>query len=152
MGLDNGIVIKPKTKKGTDFLENHFSENREKYYSEPTYEFAYFRKCWNIRRRFFDIYDELDSAIANNHDNEKDYSFEFAIEDIPVLVEKVFKYFLEEDNWEYDGICSQVFSWTEEIGSIAYAIRDLRFFYEDAVESEDGITDEDIEIYFYDSY
>ena len=150
MGLDNGILIKPKTEKGAKFLEENFAHIKEKYCSEPTYEFAYFRKCWNIRARFFEIYRELESTIANDNDNE--YHLSFAIEDIPVLVEKVFKYFLIEENWEYDGICSQVFNWTEEIDSIAYAIRNLRFFYEDATDPEDGITDEDVECYFYDSY
>ena len=96
MGLDNGIIIKPKTEKGADFLKKYFKENREIYYSEPSYEFAYFRKCWNIRARFFEIYSELESTIANKNTNE--YHLSFAIEDIPVLIAKVFKYFLIEEN------------------------------------------------------
>lgn len=148
IGLDNGIIIKPKTEKGTNFLETYFKENKEAYYTEPTYEFAYFRKCWNIRARFFEIYSKLKSTIAN----EDDYHFYFAIEDIPTLVEKVFKYFLIEENWEYDGACSQVFSWEVELRALAEAIRDLRLFYEYATDPEDGITDADIECYFYDSY
>lgn len=148
MGLDNGIVIKPKTEKGMNFLETYFYGNKETYYTEPAYEFAYFRKCWNIRARFFEIYSELKSATVNK----SDYYFNFAIEDIPTLIKKVFKYFLIEENWEYDGVRSQVFSWEVELSALAETIRDLRLFYEYAMDSEDGITDADVEIYFYDSY
>jgi len=142
MGLDNGIIITDKTKKGEDFLKRHFSDNYSPYLSE--YEFGYWRKCWNIREKFLD-----DFNIDKN-----EQLIHFKISDIPSIINTL-KYFLDENNWEYNGRTSLVFNWYEEIASIANAIRDLYLFYDyidEGADNEDDVTDEDFEIYFYDSY
>ena len=144
MGLDNGLMIKPKTIKGEKYLERYFHTLKDKYSDETEYEFGYWRKCWNIRAKFFDDfdYDEIDGAIY------------FKIEDIPQIINTL-KYFLNEDNWEYDGNISQVFDWITEVASIANTMRDLYLFYEyidEGADNEDDVSDEDFTIYFYDSY
>ena len=142
MGLDNGIIIKGKNEFAKSYLEEHFSYLKE--YSDA-YEFGYWRKCYNIRKRFIDTF---------NYDYEKG-EIRFTIKDIPKIIE-VLKYFLNEDNWIMgnafnNGSC--VFGWVEELPSIASAIRDLAFFYNDGYYGDEiELTDEDFEIYFYDSY
>lgn len=142
MGLDSGIIIKHKTKAGEEFLKKNF-KHLEENYAPGEYEFGYWRKCWNIRERFFDVF----------RDRIEDHNWveiEFKLSDIPMIVNKVLKYFLDEDNWEYEGCYSQVFTWIEELPSIATAMRDLTIFYEMVIEEE--LSDEDFEISFYDSY
>lgn len=140
MGLDNGIVIRPKTEKGRSYLERNFPGNRD----GGKYDFGYWRKCWNIREKFIDDF---------NYDKEEQVIV-FEIKDIPAIIETL-KYFLNENNWVYDGHTSSIFNWYEEIPSIAIAINDLyRFvdYIDEGADNEDDVTDEDFEIYFYDSY
>lgn len=144
MGLDNGITIKPKTKKGEEYLERYFHTLKDKYSNKTEYEFGYWRRCRNIRAKFIDDF---------NYDKEKQ-KIKFKIEDIPQIIETL-KYFLNEDNWEYNGYTSQIFIWIEEVASIANAMHDLYLFYEhidEGADNEDDVTDEDFEIYFYNSY
>ena len=136
MGLDNGIIIRGKTEKGTNYLVNNFSNCYDKYIE--CFEFGYWRKCWNIREKFIDDF---------GYDTERQ-EIKFELDDIPLIVETL-KYFLNEDNWEYGDCYSQVFSWIEELPSIANAIQDLWRFYDNL---DNELTDEDFEIYFYDSY
>jgi hypothetical protein len=142
MGLDNGIIIKAKTKKGNSYLERYFDWLESS--NESKYEFGYWRKCWNIRGKFIDDfkYDRKNCLIT------------FKISDIPAIINTL-KYFLKKENWEYNGKTSLVFNWYEELPSIANAIRDLYLFYDyidEGADNEDDVTDEDFEIYFYDSY
>lgn len=144
MGLDNGLMIKPKTIKGVTFLDTYFHKLKDNYSDEIEYKFGYWRKCWNIRAKFIDTfdYDKIENAIY------------FQIRDIPRIIETL-KYFLNEDNWEYNGNTSLVFNWYEEVASIANAMHDLYLFYEyidEGADNKDDVTDEDFIIYFYDSY
>ena len=147
MGLDNGVTIKGKTEKGEKFLKKYF-KHAEEDYLPGYYEFGYWRKCWNIRARFFEY-------LPNSGEEDELYYY-FSIEDIPTIVDKVLKYFLDEDHWEYNDCHSQIFTWAEELPSVACAIKDLRDFYELCTSEEEDdigeVTDTDFEIYFYDSY
>lgn len=139
MGLDNGIVIRGKTEKGTNYLKNNFSSCYDKYIG---FEFGYWRKCWNIRRKFIDDF---------GYDTERQ-EIKFELDDIPLIIETL-KYFLNEDNWEYGECYSQIFSWIEELPSIANAMQNLWRFYDNLdIDPDNELTDEDFEIYFYDSY
>lgn len=142
MGLDNGIIIKGRTKKGRQFLERHFHYLQDNIV--VGYEFGYWRKCWNIREKFIDDF---------KYDKEN-CEIKFELDDIPAIIDTL-KYFLNEDNWDYNGSTSLVFNWYEEIASIANAIRNLYLFYDYidvGADNEDDVTDEDFDIYFYDSY
>ncbi len=141
MGLDNGIIIKPRTEKGRRFLERYFHHLLDDIFSG--YEFGYWRKCWNIREKFIDDF---------KYDKEN-CEIKFELDDIPAIIGTL-KYFLNEENWEYNGRTSLVFNWYEEIANIANTIHDLYFFYDyiDEDDDEDDVTDEDFDIYFYDSY
>lgn len=142
MGLDNGIIIKGRTEKGRRFLENHFHYLQDNIFAG--YEFGYWRKCWNIREKFIDDF---------KYDKEN-CEIKFELDDIPAIIDTL-KYFLNEDNWDYNDSTSLVFNWYEEIASIANAIRNLYFFYDYidvGADNEDDVTDEDFDIYFYDSY
>ena len=142
MGLDNGITIRARTEKGKDYLEKYFINNSR--YSIDEYEFGYWRKCWNIRQKFIDDF---------GYDEEKQLII-FELDDIPAILNTL-KYFLNEDNWEYNGNHSVIFNWYEEVASIANAINDLYTFYANidvGENNENDVTDEDFEIFFYDSY
>lgn len=129
-----------KTVRGKKFLNEWFKHN-EYEYDPDKYEFLYFRKCWNIRERFIEVF-------RDKYDSEK-CQINLTIPDIYTVVEKVLKYFLIEENWYRDNSGS-MWEWHQELRTIALGIQDLREFMEYA--DEYLITDDDIEIYFYDSY
>ena len=134
IGLDNGIIIKGKNKKGQEFIKS-----RENSWNE--YELGYWRKCWNIRSKFIDDF---------KYNKEKQI-IHFSLEDIDKIIDTL-AYFLVKDNWEYEGQTSTVFSWEEEIPSIAQAIKNLYDLKEEIYYMDEKITDADIDFYFYDSY
>ena len=57
MGLDNGLVIKGKTLRGKEVLVEDF-DYLEKY--NGCYELGYWRKCWNIREKFLEVFSKKD--------------------------------------------------------------------------------------------
>lgn len=145
MGLENGIVVVPKTDKGRDFLITYYPSttmaetiNHENPWKEEC-EFVYWRKCFNIRNKFV-------QEFRNEYDEEKQ-EIKFSYTDIPRIM-RILKYFLEEDNWEENGY--SIWAWHERIIGIAEAIH---YFYVllEGIYSE-KICSKDIEIYFYDSY
>ena len=146
MGLENGLVVIPKTEKGKDFLESFYpsslideAEWKENPWNKE-WDFTYWRKCWNIRSKFLqefhDKYDEDKQEIV------------FTLKDIPRII-LTLKYFLKAKNWEVDG--NSIWEWHEGLPQIAEAIHYLWVLLDHGYERE-RITDEDIEIYFYDSY
>ena len=145
MGLDNGIIIRARTEKGKDYLERYFIKlKNDSSYSIDEYRFGYWRKCWNIRQKFIDDF---------GYDKEKQCII-FELDDIPAIINTL-KYFLDENNWVYNGNHSAIFNWYEEVASIANAINNLYRFYDSidvGADNEDDVTDEDFKIYFYDSY
>ena len=140
MGLDSGITIKGKTSAGKLFLEQIFESNYDKYHDN--YDFGYWRKCWNIRERFYDVFKNR----ITDHNN---CNLELSIEDLLTFKNDVLIYFLNPDNWVYNEKSSQIFSWEEELTSISKSICDIYYFLGDL---EENFTDEDFEIEFYDSY
>ena len=140
MGLDNGIMMRGKTKKGRIFLKNYFPEWLDRYYTtteEEIYEVTYWRKYWNLRSLMFDN----GFGINGSHCNLK-------IADLPVIIEKVIKPFLNEDYWNENP--NSIWDWEEAIKNLGGNVFNLRHLMR-AVEQEE-ITDDDIEIWFYDSY
>ena len=140
MGLDSGITIKGKTTAGKLFLEQYFEQNYDNYCDN--YDFGYWRKCWNIRERFYDVFKDR----IMNHNN---CNLELSIEDLLTFKNDVLIYFLNPDNWVYNSARSTVFSWEEELTSISNSICDIYYFLDSI---EENFTDEDFEIEFYDSY
>ena len=142
MGLDNGIIIKPKTEKGFDFLNKYYHEEINKSYSPGEYEIVYWRKCWNLRGRMLEVFRD------NPSDNDG-YKTSLSIVDLKKVVELVLKYFLNEKNWnnEYG---QSIWEWKTMLRNIADEIFEIRRFLDNV--KEEGIQEEDLEIYFYDSY
>ena len=140
MGLDLGIVIKPKTEAARKYLKNEFASNRDEYSTGITYEFGYWRKTWNIRRRVIDVFE------LPNHD---DANMTMTLDQLKIFKDEVLEFFLDKDHWEYKGETSLVFSWEVELVPIAMAIRDITLFFEYL---DDNLTDKDFLIQFYDSY
>lgn len=138
IGLDNGLIIKPKTTDGASFLAENFPGLKEHYSSEEKYKFGYWRKCWNLRARFFEYFPPEYS---------ESYHIYLTIGDLIVVIEKVLKYFLDENNWDR---ADSIWEWEIQLPHIAETIRDLRFFLQDI--KDEGLGNEDFEIYFYDSY
>lgn len=142
MGLDNGIIIKGKTMKGFDFLNNYYHDDITDAYSPGDYEIAYWRKCWNIRGRMFEVF--KDNITAKD-----DYKMHLSLVDLKKVVELVLKHFLDEKNWDSE-YGQSIWLWEEQIRNIADQIYKIRHFLE--LVEEEEIKDEDLEIYFYDSY
>lgn len=138
MGLDNGLIIKPKTPKGEEFLKENFSYLLDTFSSEVKCEFGYWRKCWNIRARFFGYFPP---------DKANDSYTYFTFGDLIVIIEEVLKYFLDEKNWDRS---NTIWDWEVQLPHIAETIQNLRFFLQEV--KEEGLSNEDFSIYFYDSY
>jgi hypothetical protein len=145
MGLDNGFVIKAKTERAKEFMEGNFYSFKVDWYdTDSDYEFGYFRKCWNIR-------DGLRSYVFKDRFKDNGYTY-FTIEDIPEIIAGL-KYFLDEDNWDND---ESIWEWYVALNRISDAIYRLYRFYDIKKELEAygewDLSDDDFEMYFYDSY
>jgi len=138
MGLDNGLIIKGKTIKGKEYLKKNFSYLRDDDDATNEYELGYWRKCWNIRNRAISA--ELAEDGTSKH---------LTLEDLYDFVENVLKYYLNEDNWNRDN-SSSIWSWDVGLKSIANCIFNIRRLLEDYDYGD--ISNEDFDIYFYDSY
>ena len=147
MGLDNGLMIKAKTLDASRYLEANFEDLRDRFCSDgPAYEFWYGRKDWNVRAKFLSVF----------HDKEYDGSggdIYLTIADL-VQVREIFKYFLDEKHWYEDRDrafgSGSIWTWEQSLRSTAEAIYNITRFLEDVYDEE--FTDEDFEIWFYDSY
>ena len=140
IGLDIGIIIKPKTEAAREYLKNEFPENRDEYSTGIKYEFGYWRKTWNIRQRVIDVFE------LPNHD---DANLTMTLDQLKIFRDEVLEFFLDKDHWVYKNEYSHVFSWEVELVPIANSIRDITLFFEYL---DDDLTDDDFEIRFYDSY
>jgi hypothetical protein len=137
MGLDSGLLIKPKTVAGGIFLAENFGYCQDEYLSGviPVYEFAYFRKCWNIRHAM------LITGLAADADD-----YELKIADLEKVV-LIMKYFLDENHWDTS---ESIWEWYVQVPAIADTIKKIRLFL-DYLDGED-LDDRDFSIVWYDSY
>jgi hypothetical protein len=139
MGLDNGLIIKPKTERAYNFLKKNFPHlQQNSYYYEFYWEFCYYRKCWNIRSRFFEF------NYAQDEDEQK-----LAISDLPVVLNKIIKYFLIEDNWDNN---DSIWSYNEIKPSLKRQVHDIQKFLDLLEKETEKFSEDDFEIFFYDSY
>lgn len=141
MGLDNGIVVKAKTLRGSRFLEKYFSY-LDKF--DGGYELAYWRKCYNVRGKILE-------CVKNAYDAG---DFELDTTDL-VQVLEVMKYFLDKEHWYEDG--GSIWTWEEQLRNTANIIYNITRFLEyiedgDGDVPEDEVSAEDFEITWYDSY
>ena len=141
MGLDNGIIVKAKTLRGSKFLEKYFS-NLDK--DGPTYELAYWGKCYNVRSKIL--------LYADNAHNAGEDKLNLA--DL-VQVLEIMKYFLIKDHWCEDG--GSIWTWEEQLRNTADIIYNLTRFSEYLEDGEgdypeDEISEDDFDIIWYDSY
>lgn len=120
-------------------MGENFDHLKCTYISEPAYEFLYARKCCNIRSKFFEC------GFAEDGTTKRIY-----IKDLPTVIDKVLKYFLEEDNWRVDG--DSIWEWYTMLPQIADAINHLKIFLEDLQYEDEEYTEDDFYIGFYDSY
>lgn len=148
IGLDNGFYLRGKTEKGAKFLREVCTFLTEDNY-EPvkTYELAYFRKCYNIRRKTIDVlktlgykYDECGDCIN------------IKIADMFHIVEDVFKFFLDEENWNIYSLGGSIWNWHITVPSIAEGIKEIRLFLDYLEDDEEVFTEDDFEFYFLDSF
>lgn len=141
MGLDNGIIVKAKTLRGSRFLEKYFS------YLDKLgngYELAYWRKCYNVRSKILEW-------VKNAYDAGE---FELNLTDL-VQVLDVMKYFLDKEHWYEEG--GSIWTWEEQLRNIADVIYNVTKFVEYLEDGEgdlpeDEVSAEDFEILWYDSY
>ena len=151
MGLDNSIIIRARTQKAAEFLKNF--KDLELEYEPGEYEFAYWRKCYNIRNRFLRVFDNKDYDGNGG-------TFPLKLKDLNKAVEQVLKYFLNEENWnEYGFLDGSIWSWSEilpHLGKQIYNIRRflemIEYYNEDVERKKDKLKNKDFEIFFVDSY
>lgn len=161
MGLDNGIYVEAKNHRAEEWLEefvNAIYPNMDSYVNAEgitAYEFAYWRKCYNIRRMILDTFKDKE------YDGQGGEMYFDSKEDLERVI-NVLKFFLNEDNWNevlenngfYDGGC--IWDWHVAIRSLANQIFLIREFLialtEEEEDEEDPITINDFNIYFEDSY
>jgi len=140
MGLDNGFEIRGKSYDGDEFLEEFgqsYPDFVKTYGSHKVYELAYWRKCYNIRHKMLDSFPQFVDAEGGK----------IKISELPKL-KGILTYFLKKKNWTEDG--SSIWTWEEQLPCIANQIFLITKLMEDI--EDEGITDDDIEIEFYDSY
>lgn len=141
MGLDNGIIVKAKTLRGSRFLEKYFSHLDK---LGNGYELAYWRKCYNVRSKILEW-------VKNAYDAGE---FELNLTDL-VQVLDVMKYFLDKEHWYEEG--GSIWTWEEQLRNIADVIYNVTKFVEYLEDGEgdlpeDEVSAEDFEILWYDSY
>ena len=149
MGLDNGLMIKGKTIAGKEFLRDYCIEMKADY-MPGWYELGYWRKCWNVRQRFLDVFEDKDYDGQGGE-------FNLTIAELIDVVEDVMKFFLEdEDRWNtYGGgimAGGSIWEWHQGIRTIVDCIRNVREFLIAYQMYEGELSDDDFEIEFYDSY
>lgn len=140
MGLDNGFDVRSKSYDGDQFLEE-FGQNHpefvKQYSTGKEYELAYWRKCYNVRHKMFNSFPQFEDAEGGT----------IKISELPKL-KGIMTYFLTKKNWHRDG--SSIWTWEQQLHNTANIIYLITEFMEDIKDA--GITDDDIEINFYDSY
>lgn len=140
MGLDNGLVIRAKSYDGNQFLEDFASYHPEFRFESyfGGYELAYWRKCWNVRNEFMLAFDQIEDGDGGI----------LSVADL-YTVKQIMISFLNKNNWDNLGSGS-IWTWEESLSNTARIIYLVTELIEDIDEA--NITDEDIEIEFYDSY
>lgn len=131
MGLDNGVHVKRTPISESISEMKQFEEDWIKKYN-LNYEVCYWRKCWNIRSRIFDV-------LTGSFDEE--YRITLTIEDVDRIAEVLQSF--NSDNWEDDGWSIWTFDDMEEI--LEQQISNLGTLKQLMLEYE-------LEVYFYDSY
>lgn len=134
MGLDNGICVK-NTEKSRALHEklNKFSDSD---YTErgSDYDFAYWRKCWNVREDILQLVREYDD----------EFSYTLAVEDVEKIIGILSNYNFQ--NWKCGGFLGSIWTWRDHkkinsrhIRQLKYLVRLMKRYPE-------------LEVYFYDSY
>ena len=131
MGLDNGIEVKRTPTSEVIAELEQFKQNWDKNNTLP-YEFAYFRKCWNVRGAI------IDSIEGGFNDNGETKLTKDDVRRIIVAL-KAFN----ADNWE-SGLGS-IWSWEEQEPHIQRYIGNLELLVE-------LMEHNDLDVVFYDSY
>lgn len=139
MGLENGLVVRAKSYKGDKFLEDFASkyQNFEFDTYDSGYELAYWRKCSNVRNVFMNAFEQIEDGnggILN-------------IADL-YTIKQIMISFLSKRKWNENG--GSIWSWEQSLSNTAKIIYLVTELIEDI--NNVGITDDDIEIEFYDSY
>ena len=138
MGLDNGWIVKAKTIKGKQFLQDYFDYLKDEDSKFDEYEFGYMRKNWGIRT------DIIRNIFDRNGD---EYYYTFKLNQIENFI-SLLCYYFDEKHWRDEA--DSIWDWHVGIKQIADIIYNFRRLEEEAEAA--GITDEDLDMYFYDSY
>ena len=135
MGLDNGICVKnTEYSRAIHSKVNMFSDS---IYTErgADYEFAYWRKCWNVREEIIHILGGWEGDM---------YAYSLSIENVEKIIKVLSNYNFK--NWEYGGFLGSIWTWREHkkvngrhIRQLKYLVRLMKRYPE-------------LEVYFYDSY
>lgn len=122
MGLDNGIELKFKDSK---ILEHPadlpmWLKPLELSWEKGTFELAYWRKCWNVRRDILNV-------LNINKDYENDGLFKLTVSDVEQIIEVLKSY--NEENWDNsDGIVwasGSIWTFEEQKPHIEQQIKNL---------------------------
>ena len=130
MGLDNGITIRKVKKEDIPYFVKY--EDMSEYEKEPTFEIAYWRKCWGIRQAIADVL----------HSDAEYVDADIDREDIPALIEALVP-FLGKDYWDENA--DSIWEYDEQVANTRKVLINLFWLYT-------YMADHDVEVHFYDSY
>lgn len=161
MGLDNGIILKIKSKRAREFYKNFCEEtglrwsgdydSNTKNENEIKIEVCYWRKFWGFRNECFYI----------NLLNDEDYYYYNTVEQIKAVYSALEEY-TEKDYW-YDNENNSIWDYYEYLHIIYGSLGNLKMV-ENLIQeflrngfklrsNEDNYDEDvDIEVYMYDSY
>lgn len=131
MGLDNSIEVK-RTAFSTNLKELQpyaLSWDKKK---EFDFEFAYWRKCWNVRAAILNC---LEDPVDN-------YNEPLSVSDIDRIIEALKGF--NKNNWEDMG--SSIWTWQEQKPRLKEAIKNLKRLEELMIKYPE------LEVVFVDSY
>lgn len=131
MGLDNSIEVK-RTAFSTNLKELQpyaLSWDEKK---EFDFEFAYWRKCWNVRAAILNC---LEDPVDN-------YNESLSVSDIDRIIEALKGF--NKNNWEDMG--SSIWTWQEQKPRLKEAIKNLKRLKELMIKYPE------LEVVFVDSY
>ena len=139
MGLENGIVVIPKSKRAKEFCEDAFEDYRE---DDPIekYEICYWRKYWSLN-------DEILEYLHKNY-SLKENRFYLTLKDLSAIMnilKRNISYDYYKDNvrclWEYP-------AYARNLGDNIFELSRLI----DELEYEEYDEEEEIKIYYYNSF
>lgn len=140
MGLENGIVVIPKSKRAKEFCEDFFSRYKELIdFEEYKYEICYWRKYWSLNNEILEYLDKKFDL--------EETKFNLTLKDLKGIVD-ILKRDISYDYYENNVRCLWEYPvYARNLGNNIFELSNLI----DELENE-KYEENDIKIYYYNSF